>query len=396
MKPVIVLSALLLAGISAVAPAPARAAAAAAPATSATPAHGKRVIGYYAGWSAERFPATKIRGELLTHVNYAFAVIDKDNQCQPRDPKHAERGFAQLRELKKKHPHLRTLISVGGWTDSGGFYEMAKTPQTRATFATSAAAFAKRHGFDGVDIDWEYPGGGGHDKGKGGPEDTPNFTALMAELRKQLDAQGMADNRKYLLTIAAPAGGAHKRIELDRVYPLLDFINIMTYDFAGSWSERTAFNAPLYPWGEHDAGKYAGDSAVQAYRKAGVPPEKIVLGVPFYGRAFGGVESRDSNGLNQRFDPKAKTTSPDGWGWRGLSKNLDKIGTRFWHDRAKVPWLFNEQTGLFVTYDDPQSLRGKAEYVRDQKLGGVMIWELSDDDEEASLLEAINEGLGGK
>src|SRR5688500_10221178 len=160
-------------------------------ARAAAPDHGKRVVGYFAGWSVDRFSATKIRGELLTHVNYAFAVIDKNSECAARDPKHAVKGFAQLRELKEKHPHLKTLISVGGWTDSGGFYDTARTPETRETFARSAAAFAKRHGFDGVDIDWEYPGGGGHDKGKGGPEDTKNFTALLAELRKHLDAQGV-------------------------------------------------------------------------------------------------------------------------------------------------------------------------------------------------------------
>ena len=368
--------------------------AAVASAHAAAPAHGKRVIGYYAGWSVDRYPATKIPGELLTHVNYAFAVVTPENQCAPRNPKVAERGFAQLRELKKKHPHLRTLISVGGWTDSTGFYDMAKTREARETFAKSAAAFAKQHGFDGVDIDWEYPGGGGDDKDKGDPDDTPNFTALLKALRTQLDAQGMADNKKYLLTIAAPAGGAHKRIELDRVYPLLDFINIMTYDFAGSWSKHTAFNAPLFPWGEHEAGRYAGDSAVQAYRKAGVPAEKIVLGVPFYGRAFGGVQAGGSNGLNQPFDPKAKMTSSDGWGWRALSEHyVDKKGKLFRHEKAKVPWLFDEASGLFVSYDDPHSLRGKAEYVRDNKLGGVMIWELSDDDEKSSLLNALNEGL---
>ncbi|MEA2708959.1 MAG: chitinase [Phycisphaerales bacterium] len=361
---------------------------------AAPPAHGKRVIGYYAGWSVDRFPATKIRGDLLTHVNYAFAIIDKDHECVARDPKHAEKGFAQLRELKAKYPHLKTLISVGGWTDSTGFYDTAKTAESREKFAKSAAAFAKMNGFDGVDIDWEYPGGGGNDKGMGGPEDTKNFTALLTELRKQLDAQGIADHKKYLLTIAAPAGGALKRIELDRIHPLLDFINLMTYDFAGSWSGRTAFNAPLYPWGDHEQGKFAGDVSVQAYQKAGVPTDKIVLGVPFYGRAFGGVKSGDTDGLYQPFDPRAKTTSPDGWGWRSISANyIDKKAKRFWSEPAKVPWLFDEKTGLFVSYDDPQSLRDKAEYARNKHLGGVMIWELSDDDEQASLLKALNAGL---
>jgi chitinase len=367
-------------------------AAAPAPAT----AHSPRVVGYYAGWSAERFPATKIRGELLTHVNYAFAIIDKDNQCVARNPKLAEAGFAQLRELKQKFPQLKTLISVGGWTDSTGFYDTAKTATARETFAKSAAAFANTNDFDGVDIDWEYPGGGGNDKGKGGPEDTKNFTSLLTERRKQLDAQAKADGRKekYLLTIASPAGGAYKRMELDQIAPLLDFINLMTYDFAGSWSQRTAFNAPLFPWGDHAQGKFAGDVSVQAYLEAGVPAEKLCLGVPFYGRAFGGVKAGDGHGLNQPFDPKAKTTSSDGWGWRAISaKYLDQKDRLFWSDKAKVPWVFDESAGLFISYDDPRSLRGKAQYVRDNKLGGVMIWELSDDDENASLLNAVNEGL---
>ena len=366
----------------------------ATPALAAPPAHGKRVIGYYAGWSVDRFPATQIRAEMLTHVNYAFAKITDQHECIPRDPDKAERGFAQLRTLKEKHPHLKTLISVGGWTDSTGFYETARTPASRETFARSAAAFAKQHGFDGVDIDWEYPGGGGADKGLGSPHDTPNFTALLGELRKQLDVQGNADGQRYLLTIAAPAGGASRRIELDRVHPLLDFINIMTYDFAGSWSKVTAFNAPLHPWPEHEAGKFASSSAVDAYLKAGVPADKIVLGVPFYGRAFGGVKPGDTHGLGQPFDPKAKATSPDGWGWRSIAANhLGKTGQRHWHEQAKVPWLFDEAAGVFITYDDSESLRGKAQYVRDRDLGGVMIWELSDDDAEGSLLHSITEGL---
>ena len=123
-----------------------------------------------------------------------------------------------------------------------------------------------------------------------------------------------------------------------------------------------------------------------------------MLGVPFYGRAFGGVTAgRDDNGLYRPFDPKAKQTSPDGWGWRSISANhVDKTGKRFWHEQAKVPWLFDERSGVFVTYDDPQSIRGKAEYVRDNKLGGVMIWELSEDDDDHSLLRALFEGLWGR
>jgi chitinase len=172
-------------------------AASAAPA-SAPRARNQRVIGYYAGWSVERFPATQIRGDLLTHVNYAFAIIDKDNQCVPRNPKLAEKGFAQLRELKQKYPHLKTLISVGGWTDSTGFYDTAKTREDARDLRQVRRRVREAERFRWRRHRLGIPGGGGNDKGKGGPEDTKNFTALLTELRKQLDAQGKAGRRKEI------------------------------------------------------------------------------------------------------------------------------------------------------------------------------------------------------
>ncbi|MGB7159956.1 MAG: glycoside hydrolase family 18 protein [Tepidisphaeraceae bacterium] len=352
-----------------------------------------RVVGYYAEWE-QQFPVERIPAERLTHVNYAFAII-KEGKCAMRNAELAPANFKKLSELKKKRPQLQTLISVGGWADSELFSDVALTDESRQTFAKSCADFAAEHQLDGVDIDWEFPVSGGEKGNIARPQDKRNFTLLLAELRKALDARGKADGKRYLLTIAAPAGG-YARIEMGQFHRHLDFVNVMAYDFAGDWSPRTGFNAALHPVPGHPDQPSA-SAAVEAYLKAGVPPDKIVLGVPFYGRGWAGVNPED-NGLFQPRDPpdaasaKGKRVGPANY--RELKNDRDgQAGKRFWHEQAKVPWMWNPQTRVFISYDDPESLRLKARYARDNKLGGVMFWELSHDDEESSLLNALHEGL---
>jgi chitinase len=345
-----------------------------------------RVIGYFPEWRSTS--AADLPGELLSHICYAFALI-KEGQCAIDNPESFNRHMPELQQLKQKHPHIRTFISVGGWTGSAPFSDMAFTESSRDKFARSCAAFVSKHGFDGVDIDWEYPVGGGNDPSKGRPEDKRNFTLLLAQLRKHLDAQGKLDNKTYLLTAATPAPRAHyEHMELDQIHRHLDWINLMTYDMAGGWSKLTGFNAPLH--GEPNSA----EASVRGYVGAGVPREKLVLGVPFYGKAFAGVKDID-NGLNQPHSGKPPSAQGSGgWSYHNIAEHYaDKSAKRFWHDQAKVPWLFDPSSGLMVTYDDPQSLRLKAEYARDNQLGGVMIWELTQDDPNASLLRALNAGL---
>jgi chitinase len=372
--------------------------------------HGKRVVGYFTEWNAE-FDVDKLRAELLTHVIYAFAVI-KDGEVAISNPEHATqkayagdpsdapfRGrFRQLQLLKKKHPHLHTLISVGGWGGSAGFSDAAMTDSSRRRFALSCAAFVNKYGFDGIDIDWEFPVTGGGRKGIGRPEDSRNFTLLLESIRRAVDEQGARDGKRYLLTFAAPAGPHnYKHIELDRVHAHVDWINLMTYDFAGTWSKVTCFNAPLYTpdTGIEGVTQLSSDATVRAYRTAGVPADKIVVGVPFYCRAFGSV--RDLNhGLFQPHDGKPPATPAGARHWTYgsiIASGLDQSAQRHWHDRAKVPWIYDARAGVLITYEDPDSVRAKAAYVRDHGLGGVMIWELSQDDARASLLEALSTTL---
>jgi chitinase len=375
----------------------------------------KKLVGYFAEWSVyqRNYHVKDIPAAKLTHLNYAFAKISPAGECAlvdayaaidkfyPGDSwdNGALRGnFRQLQLLKTKHPHLKTLISVGGWTLSGPFSDVAFTDAARVKFAKSCVHFMGKYGFDGVDIDWEYPVGGGLEVNKTRPADKQNCTLLLTALRRELDARGQADKKAYLLTIAAPAGPKiYAHLELNKVAPLIDWFNLMTYDFHGSWSPLTNFHAPLYasatdPTTDETVRKQCNvDAAVKGYRAAGVPADKLVVGVPFYGRGWGGV-ANVNRGLYQKHAaaPPPGTWEAGVFDSKDLAANYVGKYTRFWHEEAKVPWLFDAAKGTMISYDDPESLRLKAEYVNAQHLGGVMFWELSGDDAKASLLGALH------
>ena len=369
-----------------------------------------RVVGYYPGWGIydRNFEVADLPGDKLTHVNYAFANL-VNGECVLGDPwADVDRrlsgdpwsgpgsdepyygNFRQLNLLKDASPGLQTLISIGGWTWSGNFSDAALTPTSRERFATSCADFMQAYGFDGLDIDWEYPGGGGLAGNTVRPEDPQNFTLLLQALRDELDARGSAAGRHYLLTIAAPAGADKiAKLELDQIYPLLDFINVMTYDLNGAWSSISNFNAPLYlsPDDPTNSTGDSADSAIQNYLNQGVPADKLVLGVPFYGRGVNGV-APENQGLFQPFSGVPLGTwdaaggAPTGmFDYADLATHyIGQPGVNVYRDEASgVPWLHDPSRGLFISYDDPVSLALKREYVWVNGLGGVMIWEMSSD-----------------
>ena len=373
----------------------------------------KRVIGYFTAWGVygRDYHVTDIPAASLTHINYAFANISPEGECVLGDPyadtdkaypgdtwdPGAKRGsFHQLELLKQQHPKLRTMISIGGWTWSARFSDVALTAASRKKFASSCVAFMTTWGFDGLDIDWEYPVTGGLDTNQYRPEDGHNYTLLLAELRQALDAEGATKGRHFELSIAAPSGPSiYAHMELGALSQSTDFINLMTYDFNGGWSDRTAFNAPLYAVPEDptaDASvreSFNTHSTVTAFAKAGVPKDKIVVGVPFYGRGWSGVTAKNG-GLFQPFSGLPQGTWEAGiYDYHDLQKNYVPTLTRSFHDTAKVPWLFDAAKGVMISYDDPQSIAIKGEYVKQQGLGGAMLWELSGDDAQSSLLGAL-------
>jgi chitinase len=344
-----------------------------------------RVVAYVASWS---IPAV-IHPEKLTHINFAFARIDSSGNVAFEHPGVAT-SLRALLALKKKNPRLKIIVSVGGWM-AEGFSDAASTDASRSTFARSAVELLREYALDGIDLDWEYPG-----QGVAGikfrPEDKQNFTLLLRRLRQQLDAQNDARRRtgndRYLLTIASADREYFDHTEMDKLHVYLDWINIMSYDFFNSLTSTTGHHAGLYRSELAAATDRNADAAVKQHLAAGVPAGKLVLGVAFYGRGFAGVKPQN-NGLNQPYERYEADHS-----YAELSEAfIDKQGfIRYWDDRAQAPYLWNSASRTFITYDDPQSLEIKTRYAKENHLGGVMFWELSQDP-DGKLLDVIAHSL---
>lgn len=342
----------------------------------------KHIVGYYPAWkSYSGYTPDKIDANKVTHINYAFANIGTDLKIEMGYPDKDERNFEMLNQLKKTNPDLKILISVGGWNWSGRFSEVAATEETRATFADSCIDFISKYGLDGIDLDWEYPVGGGFETNSSSPDDKQNFTFLLKEIREKLDAQGIKDNRYYMLTIAAGASNYYiNNTEVDKFHKYLDYVNLMTYDINGPWDPYSDFNAPLYK-DESSQYKICIDSSVNAWLDAGLPRDKLVVGIPFYGYRYH-VPNSDNKGLHQ------KHINGDGLSYHSIVEDYlnDSGYTRNFHEESLVPWLYNGDT--FISYEDPQSILLKAEYIKNKNLRGAMVWELSQDS-DGELLNSL-------
>jgi len=296
-------------------------------------------------------------------------------------------NFATLRGLRKTNPNLTILVSVGGWLWSTNFSDMALTRQSRAVFEDSVMQFLVRHDLDGLDIDWEYPGmpGAGH---RFRPEDKQNFTSLLRELRERFDASARRGRRLYLTIAMGASDEVIANTEMQKVQRYVDTVNLMTYDYYEPGSESiTGNHSPLYA---NPADPKAASSAdtVRAFEKAGVPAEKILLGVPFYGHEWGQVKDQN-HGLFQVGKPIPNAYAP----FSAIESAMLGHGfTRYWDDAAKVPYLYNPQQRIFVSYEDPESLKLKCQYIRAEKLAGIMLWEYFGDS-NGKLLGTINTEL---
>ncbi len=379
--------------------------------TAAAP-HDSVLVGYYPAWATHErdYQVGAIPASRVTHVNYGFANI-ADGKCVLGDKgadtqklfagdtaESAAAGqagnFNQLRKLRAHNPALRTLISVGGFTWSGSFSDVALSARSRALFVNSCVDFAVQYGFDGIDIDWEFPGGGGLDGNAARPEDKQNYTLLLRALRDALRAKQREVGRgePFLLTIAAPSGPdlvAH--LDGSGIAESVDWINVMAYDFHGTWDNQAGHNAPLMP-SEGDSSGFSASAAIEGYRAQGVPANKLVLGVPFYGRSFAGVRAGAHHGL----DESSVGPGPGTWengvlDYKDIAAHyLNMAGyVRYEDEAAQVPYLFNAQKGVLISYDDPTSLAQKAGYARANGLRGTMIWDLSSDTAEHALLSAL-------
>ncbi len=334
-----------------------------------------RIVGYVFGRTEAPLP--DIKAAMLTHVNYAFAFIDNGEVILRSAADSA--NLATLTALRTMNPDLKILLSVGGWGGSEGFSDAALTDSSRDRFAKSLVRLIEDHDLDGSDIDWEYPG----QPGAGNtyrPADRANFTHLLASVREHFAAASNAA-RPYLLTIASATNEAYfLHTDLGRAHEYLDFINVMSYDFSGAWTDTVWHHTNVRaPFGR--GGSRTGmDVAVDRHLEAGVPPGKIVVGAAFYGRGW-----VDVDGLNM---PSSDSTMSLGYHDIQYLQSSRSDFVRVWDDAAQAPYLWSQAERTFITFDDTESIARKAREVHDRSLGGIMFWEYGADT-TGTLLQAI-------
>ena len=342
-----------------------------------------RIVGYIGTRNAsDTWDAGKVDTLIFAFAHVADGDVVLADAAKPR--------LQNILALKAGHPKLRVTISVGGW-GAGGFSEAAATVEGRRRFARSAVAMLRAQHVDGLDVDWEYPGH--HESGITSSEnDRENFTALLAELRARLDEASALDGRKsaarYTLSIAIADAEFVDHIDIAAVDRQIDWFNLMTYDFVNGMTPTTGHHSGLHASALTPPTARTADRAVRQFLAAGVAPGKLVLGAAFYGREFAEVAPAH-DGLYQRYGHFVAYR-----GWKKLESDyIDKNGyQRHWDAAAQAPFLWNAKTRHFISYENTQSLKAKATYVRSNRLGGIMYWE-QDEDPKGELLEVLWNGL---
>nr|ABV57861.1 chitinase [Clonostachys rosea] len=341
---------------------------------------------YFTNWGiyGRNFQPADLQASKILHVLYSFMNLRVDGTVYSGDTyadleKHysddswndigtnAYGCVKQLYKLKKANRSLKIMLSIGGWTWSTNFPAAASTEATRATFAKTAVEFMKDWGFDGIDVDWEYPAS---------ETDANNMVLLLQRVRQELDSYSAtyANGYHFQLSIAAPAGPSHYNVlKLAQLGSVLDNINLMAYDYAGSWDSVSGHQTNLYPSTSNPSSTpFSTKAAVDAYIAAGVPASKIILGMPIYGRAFVGTDGPG----------KPYSTIGEGSWESGIwdYKVLPKAGATVITDSAAgATYSYDSSSRTMISYDTPDMVRTKVSYAKGLGLGGSMFWEASAD-----------------
>ena len=339
---------------------------------------GPAVIAYYAG-SPTLIDSFNI--SQVTHIIFSFGHLkgNKLHISNARDTLTIENLVAQ----RAKNPDLKIMLSLGGWGGCKDCSDIFSTKKGRREFAVSVKELLDYFKADGIDLDWEYPAIEGYPGHPFKPEDKENFTALVKKLRKKL-------GKNKIISFAA--GGfttfLEQSVEWKKVMKYASFVNLMTYDLTNGYSVTTGHHTPLFSSANQ---KESGDNAIQYLISAGIPSNKLVLGAAFYGRIFDSVQNVN-HGL---FQPcKFKSYMPSRYFESTLTEANGYV--YYWDDTAKAPYYYNAATQTFITFEDKKSIALKTRYAIENKLFGIMFWQLTDDRFQDGLLQSINNTISGE
>ena len=274
---------------------------------------------------------------------------------------------------KKNYPKLKVLVSLGGWGGCETCSDIFSSEKARIEFAISTADIIKSFNADGIDLDWEYPGISGYPGHSYMPEDRENFTDLIVQLRKYME-------KDDILSFAAGASNRffENSIEWDKVMPLVDNVNLMTYDFYGSGSTKTGHHTAL---SSNEFQDRSAESSIKSLINLGIDPKKIFIGGAFYIKTFKNVENIN-NGLNQKAE----------WNKSYNQINFEDVRSNFnfyWDSIANAPYAYDSINKIFATFDDHKSIKLKSKYALENNLGGIMFWQLMNDKKQNGLLKTM-------
>lgn len=412
-------------------------------AAATPPAHVVMAYGLMPEPGNPAFRLTTQQAKQLSHLNMAFLTLNAQGECVTETPlskKDLQAQQTAWQAARRDNPSLRILLSVGGWAHSNDdskeaafFRNAAASEEGRRRFAQSCMRMVRQFGLQGLDIDWEYPR----------PEDSLNFAKLLRAVRTEMERQPAKNMPSYQITIAVPGSA----FGLSRIYTHLrdiaqqaDYLQLMTYDLHGPWDQQTHHQAHLFA--EKDEALFHHplralapaslsaadkdrlyppmfamtiDAAVQQYLTGGVPAHKLVMGIPFYGRAFYQTGSANQ-GLFQPFVTQAgdhytgpkdllpgcvscersgDPRIPDYADLVSLLRSKQGYQALF-SDASQASWIWHPERRVFITYDSARVVQRKMRYIREHGLAGAMAWQLGGDHPQESLLQVMSEGLSQK
>jgi chitinase len=374
-----------------VAPSALRAELSSSPSVTSDTAFKPKLVGYFWGRVArDGFKVQQAPTGLLSDLIYSKARPSLKDTCELSHPDVDPANFQALRALKERQPSLNILLSVAGAADR--FSAIAASPKRTRHFVESCVALAVDNGFDGLDIDWEYPVNAGipmKPSATRHPEDRSDYVALLGEFRSALDS---SKRERRLLTVATTGYYDHlANFDLAAMAKYVDWFNLMIYDMSDMNPYITADSSPLYEPSNrskacgHSLSPSSADYAVNWYLAHGVEAHKIVLGVPFYGHEWTGV-SPANDGIFEAY--KTHVTESDGLSYRDIQAHFSSA-RQYWDEQAKAAWLYEAATHTVISFDNERALREKVAYVGQRRLGGIMFWDLTEDTATFYLLETL-------